>query len=285
MSKTPIQFTKMHGLGNDFMVIDAISQPITFSPTDIRAMADRHRGIGFDQCLILEKSMEPTSDFFYRIFNADGSEVGQCGNGARAIARFAQRQGLTNKTTLILSTQTTQLRATINTDDTVTVDLGTPRFDPVDIPLNVPKRQDVYELFTQDSQALAVHALSLGNPHAVRIVTDLILTPVALTGRCISEHVLFPERCNAGFMQIISPNAINLRVYERGAGETQACGSGAAAAAVVARAFYHLESTMQVHLPGGDLTVTWDGFGSPVFLKGPAEFVYTGVYMPCALLS
>lgn len=280
-----IQFTKMHGLGNDFMVIDGIQQNITLTPEDIRILADRHRGIGFDQCLILEQSRDSACDFFYRIFNADGSEVGQCGNGARCIARFARLQGLTDKTTLTLATQTTQLRAMLHSDDTVTVDLGVPCFKPSDIPMNASKRQDVYRLSMQDDQTWPIHALSLGNPHAVSLVDDIRQAPVLSVGRLISEHSLFPRQCNAGFIQIISSHEINCRVYERGAGETQACGSGAAAAAVVARAFYNMESTIQVRLPGGNLTVTWEGRDAPVLLTGSATFVYTGALMPCASSS
>lgn len=276
-----MQFTKMHGLGNDFIVIDGIRQDIILNAKIIKALANRHTGVGFDQCLILEKSSKPDCDFFYRIFNADGSEVGQCGNGARAIARFAYVQGLTKKKTLSLATQTTRLCATINQDDTVTVDLGIPQFEPQNIPLNIRKRQDTYQLPIQENHIFTVHALSLGNPHAVSIVPDLKQFPVASLGKQISEHPLFPMQCNAGFMQILSPNEINLRVYERGAGETQACGSGAAAAAVVARAFYQLEPTVLVHLPGGDLQVRWDERDRPVLLTGPAEFVYTGTIIPC----
>jgi diaminopimelate epimerase len=258
----PLKFTKMHGLGNDFMVIDAINQTIKLTPADIQKFSCRHTGIGFDQCLVLEKSKLPHIDFFYRIFNADGSLVGQCGNGARCLARFIQHYGFSSKTILNVATTTTELQLKINPDETVTVDMGIPVFaasDPDILP------------------GLTAHALTLGNPHVVIPVEAIKTAPVETLGPQIETHVLFPEHTNVGFLEIKTPNHVSLRVHERGAGETNACGSGAAAAVAVGRRFYNLEETVRVNLPGGDLTVGWPDMSGPIQLTGPAEFVYEGV--------
>lgn len=272
----PIRFTKMHGLGNDFMVIDAINQPIKAEALDISALAKRTTGIGFDQCLLVEKSPDPYIDFFYRIFNADGQEVGQCGNGARCLALFVKHYGLTKKNKLCIATKTTQMTLTLNSNETVTVDFGQPCFAPEDIPLNVQEQLPVYTLSLGNGELINFHALSVGNPHAIIIVNDLNKVSLTQQGKAISEHPLFPEQTNVGFMQIVSTNQISLRVYERGCGETQACGSGAVAAAVVAQLYNGLISPIEVSLPGGDLMISWDKSSGSVLLTGPATFVYEG---------
>lgn len=271
-----IQFTKMHGLGNDFMVIDAINQRIDFTPVQIEKLAHRHTGIGFDQCLLIEKSKLPDIDFFYRIFNADGQEVGQCGNGARCLARFVYHYGLTTKQTIRVATKTTQMQLQINKDDTVSVDMGQPKLHPGDIPLQATKQEILYTLPITDGEVCTVHAISVGNPHAVMVVNNIANIDVTGLGEQISEHALFPEQTNAGFMQILSPSHVRLRVYERGCGETSACGSGAVAAAAIGRLYHQLNEQVTVSLPGGDLEISWPILDSSIFLTGPATFVYEG---------
>jgi diaminopimelate epimerase len=255
-----LKFTKMHGLGNDFMVIDAVNQAVQLSPHHIKQLSCRHTGIGFDQCLLLEKSTQPHLDFFYRIFNADGSEVGQCGNGARCIARFIQHHQLSNKDKLTVATTTTELTLQLNANHTVTVNMGTPVWAP---------NPDIIPGTT-------MHALTLGNPHVVMQVDSIKTAPVNTLGPEIETHVFFPEQTNVGFFELKAQNHILLRVHERGAGETEACGSGAVAAAAVARKFYHLNKSIRVTLPGGDLTIDWPDMTGPLFMTGPAEFVYEG---------
>lgn len=272
-----LRFSKMHGLGNDFMIIDAVTQTVRFRRKDIAALARRDTGVGFDQCLLVEPSTEDGVDFFYRIFNADGQEVGQCGNGARCLARFVRHHGLTDKTRIRVATKTTHMTLQINDNNSVTVDFGVPEWQPAAIPLNAAEQADAYALPLADGSLHQVHALSVGNPHAVTVLTSLAQAPVASLGQQISEHALFPEQCNAGFMCIRNPGHLDLRVYERGCGETQACGSGAIAAAVVGRRFYGMDARMQVTLPGGNLLVEWHDRDSPVLLTGPACFVYEGV--------
>ncbi|KTC77883.1 diaminopimelate epimerase [Legionella brunensis] len=274
-----IRFTKMHGLGNDFIVIDAVHQYVNLQTNQIIELAKRNTGIGFDQCLIIESSKNPDIDFFYRIFNADGQEVGQCGNGARCLARFAFYYGLTSKKIISVATYTTQMQLQINEDDTVTVEMGKPKLAPNDIPLHAKNYAPFYELPLQNGSLHPVHAINVGNPHAVSIVTDLELIDVANLGQQISEHELFPEQANAGFMQLINKTQIRLRVYERGCGETRACGSGAVAAAAVGRLYHEMEPTIHVSLPGGKLIVEWPDTNSSIYLKGPASFVYEGVLM------
>lgn len=276
-----IRFTKMHGIGNDFMVIDAIRQQIHLNPSQIKALARRDTGVGFDQCLFVEASKDPEIDFFYRIFNADGQEVGQCGNGARCLARFVYHYGLTTKKTISVATCTTTMRLILNENDTVTVDFGQPKLRPEDIPLLVNHQAVLYQLPLEDGSGCKVHAINVGNPHAVSIVDDVSEAPVATLGKEISEHPLFPEQTNAGFMQIIDTHRIRLRVYERGCGETKACGSGALAAAAVGRLYHHLAEQIHIELPGGELRVDWPDTKGPLSLTGPAAFVYEGVLMPC----
>ncbi|MCH9689422.1 MAG: diaminopimelate epimerase [Gammaproteobacteria bacterium] len=255
-----LQFTKMHGLGNDFMVIDAINQSIQCSAKQIKQLSCRHTGIGFDQCLVLEKSDRPGIDFFYRIFNADGSTVGQCGNGARCLARFIQHYGFSSKTSLTVATTTTELQLHLNSDQTVTVDMGTPVWAPN----------------PEIKPGLTMHALTIGNPHVVIPVDDIYAAPIKTLGPEIETHMLFPEQTNVGFAEFKAPNHIQLRVHERGAGETNACGSGAVAAAAVGRRFYDLDKIIRVSLPGGDLTVEWPDMADTIKLTGPATFIYEG---------
>lgn len=270
-----LHFTKMHGLGNDFIVIDAINQNVNLSPADIQRLSVRETGIGFDQCLLISASTETDIDFFYQIYNANGESVGQCGNGARCIARFIQHYGLSKKKTLTVATQTTRLVLTLNADDSVTVNMGIPNLLPRIIPFNTTQRADIYHI-PLESKTVSIHALSIGNPHAVLIVNELESAPVAHVGQLISEHVLFPEHANVGFLKINSPQHVSLRVYERGCGETRACGSGAVAAVVVGRLFYHLDPEVEVKLPGGGLWVSWPKIEGPIFLTGPASFSYEG---------
>jgi diaminopimelate epimerase len=274
-----IRFTKMHGLGNDFMVINAQNQQLDWLPKQIRALARRDTGVGFDQCLVVEKSKQEGIDFYYRIFNADGQEVGQCSNGARCLARFLQHYGLSNKKVISVSTYTTTMQLQLNDDDTVTVNLGQPKLNPADIPLMANHLATLYELPLQNGSSCKVHAINVGNPHAVMLVDDLVTAPVKTLGKQISEHPLFPEQANAGFMQLIDQNHFNLRVFERGCGETRACGSGAVAAAAIGRLYYHLAEQVSISLPGGELSVYWPDLKGPIYLTGPATFVYEGILM------
>lgn len=265
----------MHGLGNDFMVIDAIRQSVNLQTSDIIALANRHTGIGFDQCLLIEPGHGNDIDFFYRIFNADGQEVGQCGNGARCLARFVHHYGLTNKTHITVATKTTRMQLHINSDQSVTVDFGLPHLLPSKIPLQASHQEALYQLTLANGSVHKFHAVNVGNPHAITLVKNLKQTPVKSVGKAISEHAIFPEQVNAGFMQIMTPHHIKLRVYERGCGETQACGSGAVAAAAIGRLYHQLASMITVSLTGGDLLVEWPDKGS-LLLTGSATFVYEG---------
>lgn len=271
-----LHFTKMHGLGNDFMVINAIDQTVNLTPENIIALGRRDTGVGFDQCLLIETSTKPGIDFFYRIINADGQEVGQCGNGARCLARFAHHYGLTQKKSITVATHTTRMQLHINADDTVTVDMGQPILEPENIPLHALKQAPLYNIPLNDQTTCQVHALSVGNPHAAITVTDLTNTPVHQLGQQICEHPLFPEQTNVEFMQIISPQHIKLRVYERGCGETQACGSGAVAAVAIGRLFHQLSEDVLVSMPGGNLLISWPNMAGSIYLKGPATFIYEG---------
>ena len=270
-----LEFTKMHGLGNDFVVINANSQAVDLSSTQVRALADRHTGIGFDQLLLVESAQGTDADFRYRIFNSDGGEVGQCGNGARCFMRFVHDQGLSDKTDVVVETQSGQMRLTLEPDGQVTVDMGEPRLQPDDIPFIAATCARSYPLQVDD-QELEIAALSMGNPHAVLQVDDLEQAPVERLGPAIESHPVFPERVNVGFMQIIDPEHIRLRVFERGTGETQACGSGACAAVVAGRLWDQLAPRVNVALTGGNLVVKWAGEGSPVYMTGPATQVFLG---------
>jgi diaminopimelate epimerase len=264
----------MHGLGNDFMVIDGVNQQVRLTPEIIVSLAAPHTGIGFDQCLIIEPSARDGVDFNYRIFNADGQEVGQCGNGARCLAVFAKRYGLTSKSRLTIATKTTQMELHINEDNSVSVDMGIPDLTPANIPFLAEKQMPEYSLKLYDGKRISIHAISVGNPHAVLAVPDITTAPVEQLGQQISFHSLFPEQTNAGFMQIVNKHHIKLRVYERGCGETLACGSGAVAAAAIGRLFHQLAKQVTVTLPGGNLIVNWPEMNQSIKLTGPATFVY-----------
>ncbi|MCP0913848.1 MULTISPECIES: diaminopimelate epimerase [Legionella] len=271
-----LYFTKMHGLGNDFIVIDAIRQSVNLTRARIAMLSKRDTGIGFDQCLLIEASRAADCDFFYRIFNADGQEVGQCGNGARCLARFVHYYQLTDKKAITVATKTTRMQLHINPDDTVTVNMGKPQLLPEKIPLNRMALQPVYSLPLDNESTCEFHAINVGNPHAVLITDHIAEAPVTDLGRFICEHPLFPEQTNVGFMQIQNAESIALRVYERGCGETRACGSGAVAAAAVGRLYHGLGETVKVDLPGGSLLVFWPDVQKDIFLTGPAAFVYEG---------
>ncbi|CAM2820579.1 diaminopimelate epimerase [Legionella worsleiensis] len=271
-----IHFTKMHGLGNDFMVLDGVNQKINLLAQQIAQLAHRNTGIGFDQCLLIEPATTEGVDFTYRIFNANGQEVGQCGNGARCLALFAKHYELTKKKKITVATKSTTMDLTINDDDSVSVDMGKPKLAPQDIPFLAEQQAAQYVLEIDHNTTASLHAISVGNPHAVLLVQNLESAPVAELGRQISIHPRFPQQTNTGFMQIISHNHLKLRVYERGCGETLACGSGAAAAAAIGRLFYNLAEHITVSLPGGDLVITWPHLNGHLTLTGPATFVYEG---------
>jgi diaminopimelate epimerase len=270
-----IQFTKMHGLGNDFVVIDAINQEIDLSEDQVRFIADRHFGVGCDQLLLVEAAATDEVDFFYRIFNADGGEVEQCGNGARCFAVFVREKGLTDKEFIRVETASGVIELQVQPDGQITVDMGIPELNPWDIPFNADTRLDEYAL-DLDEQVLKIGAISMGNPHAVTIVDNVDTVAVDELGAGIENHALFPNRVNAGFMQIIDKRHIRLRVFERGAGETLACGTGACAAVVVGHLQGHLTNEVQVDLPGGSLQIRWQGEASPVMMTGPATTVFEG---------
>ncbi|MBK5968272.1 MULTISPECIES: diaminopimelate epimerase [Thiorhodovibrio] len=270
-----LKFTKMHGLGNDFVVIDAINQQVAMTAELTRMLADRRRGVGCDQLLLVEHSKTATTNFYYRIFNADGSEVGQCGNGARCFARFVHAKGLTDKRQLQVGTKSGLLELNLLDDGQVRVDMGMPRFEPRAVPFLTDQRAPAYNYGT-GSQVLRIGVLSMGNPHAVVPVDDLATAPVDSLGPEIERSPVFPQRTNVGFMQVFSAEHIGLRVWERGAGETQACGSGACAAMVVGRLWGELDEEVRVTLPGGDLIVRWPGNQETVTMTGPACEVFDG---------
>lgn len=273
---TSIKFSKMQGAGNDFMVIDAINQPIQLSTEQIQSLAHRQFGIGFDQLLLVETSN--IADFKYRIFNADGGEVAQCGNGARCFVRFVIDQGLTDKREIRVETASGIITPKLEDNGMVTVNMGAPRFALNDIPFLADNDANTYTLEV-NVQRIEISALSMGNPHAVQIVEDVEAAPVAALGHQIEMHPRFPERVNAGFMQILDPHHIKLRVYERGSGETLACGTGACAAAVAGIQQGRLQSPVTVSARGGELHISWQGGNSPVMMTGPAVTVFTGTVL------
>ena len=270
-----LKFTKMHGLGNDFIVIDAINQSVRLSADQLRFLADRHFGIGCDQILIVEPAISKTSDFRYRIFNADGGEVAQCGNGARCFAKFVREHGLTAKSEIRVDTDAGQLILEIVEDGDIRVNMGIPRHHPAEIPMNAQNPANNYTVWI-DQKEYSFGAVSIGNPHAVIQVEDTATVPVHQIGPFIESHSLFPERVNVGFMQILNPHHAKLRVFERGSGETLACGSGACAAAVIGIEWQQLASPVQVDLPGGVLMINWPGRTHPVVMSGPAITVFEG---------
>jgi diaminopimelate epimerase len=267
----------MHGLGNDFIVINAIEQTVTLSSEQVIWLSDRHFGIGCDQLLLVESPQSAEADFRYRIFNADGGEVAQCGNGARCFARFVRDNGLTNKGTICVETVSGLIYPKIQEDGMVTVDMGPPIFTPENIPFVAEKQSETYSLDLGKLGKVEISALSMGNPHAVTLVDNIESAPVLEQGPCIESHVNFPERVNAGFMEVVDRSTVNLRVYERGAGETSACGTGACAAAVAGIRLGLLENEVTVSLPGGNLVINWAGDeASSVFMTGPTEHVFDG---------
>ena len=270
-----LSFVKMHGLGNDFVVLDGVRQTINLSSEQIRFLADRHFGIGCDQVLLVEPAQTHTALFRYRIFNADGGEVEQCGNGARCFARFVRDEDLTKADTIPVETASGMIVLHIEADGEVTVNMGEPRLKPSDIPFVAASRLASYPLDIED-QTYAISAVSMGNPHAVLCVDDVNTALVQQLGARIEVHSRFPRRCNVGFMQVINPSHIRLRVFERGAGETLACGTGACAAVVAGRLLGRLESRVLVDLPGGQLKIEWLGEGHPVMMTGPAQRVFSG---------
>lgn len=275
-----IPFTKMHGLGNDFMVIDLVHHSLKLDKQLVSRLADRNFGVGFDQLLLVLPPSTPDVDFDYRIYNADGNEVEHCGNGARCFAIYVRDKGLSDKNPVRVRTLNQVLVLQRNADDTVTVDMGPPRFEPTDIPLRNPRREALYSRsVTMDGRSVPVEfaALSMGNPHAVIRVEEVESAPVKAMGTALGGHPDFPQGVNVGFMQIVDRTHIKLRVYERGAGETLACGTGACAAMVAGCAAGHLGDTVRVSLRGGELTVNWRGGESPVLMSGPATTVYEGI--------
>lgn len=271
-----IAFTKMHGLGNDFMVIDAPQQTIQLSPSQIQQLADRHYGVGFDQLLLLEPVDKSRADFLYRIFNADGQEAEQCGNGARCMARFMIDKGLAENQEIRLATQSDVLALKVEDGGQITVNMGIPTFGTQQRLLSEKNVDFLYNISIVE-KTYPTYVVHLGNPHAVLFVDNVDTAPVVILGKKLQEHSLFPNSVNVGFMEFKDAHHIRLRVYERGAGETLACGSGACAAVVAGTLSERLTGTVKVDLLGGSLSISWKGDQQPVFMTGPAETVYEGV--------
>jgi diaminopimelate epimerase len=270
-----VNFTKMHGLGNDFMVVDMISHHAHLRPEQIRRLADRHLGIGFDQLLLVEPPTKPSVDFRYRIFNADGSEVEQCGNGARCFAVFVKEKKLTNKDCIKVETMKGDIELNLTEDGRVLVNMGKPVFEPKEIPFLAETENSVYSVMV-DQEEIKLSAVSMGNPHAVIQVDNVKEADVNVIGPLIEAHQQFPEKVNVGFMEIVHKRFIKLRVFERGVGETMACGTGACAAVAAGIDRDLLESPVEVKLPGGNLKIEWQGADSPLFMEGPAVSVFEG---------
>jgi diaminopimelate epimerase len=270
-----IKFTKMHGLGNDFVVLEAFSRPIALTPQQVTRIADRRFGVGCDQVLLIEPPRSPDTDFYYRIYNPDGGEVEQCGNGARCFLRYVRDHGMTSKSEIRVGTRAGVIAPRLEGDGRVTVDMGVPQFEPARIPFDAPARATTYDL-SVDGRSVEVSVLALGNPHAVQVVADIERAPVATEGPLIERHPRFPQRVNAGYLEVVSRRRIRLRVYERGAGETLACGSGACAAVVVGITRSLLDRDVVVTTRGGDLGISWAGAAAPVMMTGPAETVFEG---------
>jgi diaminopimelate epimerase len=268
------QFTKMHGIGNDFVVFDTFKESLSLSREQVRHIADRQFGIGCDQVLLLEPS-EGVADVRYRIFNADGGEVMQCGNGARCAAVYLKEKGLVTKNEIIAETGAGQLILNIENDGCVTVNMGVPQFEPAKIPLQIDEYSEQYRLILGENE-ITFGAVSMGNPHAIIVIDDIDTAAVDIIGPELQENGIFPESVNVGFMQILNQRAFKLRVYERGSGETLACGSGACAAMVIACQQGYLEGTIDAELRGGHLTLRWAGEGEPVLMAGPVTTVFEG---------
>jgi diaminopimelate epimerase len=270
-----LRFTKMQGAGNDFVVLDGIGQHVALTPGQLRRLADRHFGVGADQILVVERASAPGVDFRYRIFNADGGEVEQCGNGARCFVRFVRDKGMTMQDEIRVQTLSGIIVPRLEPDGRVTVDMGRPDFEPARVPF-VTDANALVQPLDVDGVKVSITAVSVGNPHAVQVVDDVATAPVATLGPRIESHALFPRRVNAGFMQVVDRHRIRLRVYERGAGETLACGTGACAAAAVGIMRGLLDSPVEVATRGGELTIAWQGADNPVWMTGPAETVFEG---------
>lgn len=270
-----LHFTKMHGLGNDFVILDRISQEFHFRSKQIRALSDRRTGIGFDQLLVVEAPKHPDTDFFYRIYNADGTEVGQCGNGARCVARFLFDKGLTYKKQILAETISGRVKMMLEEDNSVTVDMGKPKFAPKEIPFVAKQTEKTYTLSAQGKE-FDVGVVSMGNPHAVIVVPQVKSAPVKKIGKVLAYSDYFPTGANVGFMEIVSSTFIRLRVFERGVGETRACGTGACAAVVVGRLLERLDDKVTVELPGGELLIQWKRQNGAVLMTGPAVTLYEG---------
>jgi len=281
-----LKFTKMHGAGNDFIVIDAVNQQVDLSPEQWQRLADRRFGIGADQILIVERPTEESCDFRYRIFNNDGGEVEQCGNGSRAFVRFVSDKGLTDKRSIRVQTMAGIITPRLEDDGSVTVDMGAPVLEPARVPFDnegldgMPQGRDTLWPLTVRArgaeQTVLLSAVSMGNPHAVQVVDDVDTAPVLETGPQIENHPRFPKRVNAGYLQVLDRSHVKLRVFERGAGETLACGTGACAAVVAGIRRGLLDSPVQVEARGGRLSIAWAGEGQPVYLSGPAVTVFEG---------
>jgi len=270
-----LKFTKMQGLGNDFVVFDGIHQTLELTVPQIQFIADRHLGVGCDQVLVVERPKTTGVDFGYRIFNSDGSEVEQCGNGARCFAQFVSNQGLIDQKHITVETQSGIIRLELHAGHQVTVDMGPPDFNPAALPLVAAQQSDRY-MVNIEGQEVSFGAVSLGNPHAVINVSDISTAPVVALGAQLASHPLFPRQVNVGFMQVIDRQKIQLRVFERGVGETRACGTGACAAVVLGRQWGLLDDKVSVTLPGGVLAIQWQGRSSSVSMTGPAQSVFEG---------
>jgi diaminopimelate epimerase len=270
-----LRFTKMQGLGNDFVVLDLVTQRFNLQAEHVRKLADRHFGIGCDQLLVVETPMQPDVDFRYRIYNGDGNEVEQCGNGARCFAKFVRDKKLTGKNKIRVETNSGIIELSVMEDRQIRVNMGKPLLEPADIPFTASKRANTYTLLVDDEE-VSISAVSMGNPHAIITVEDIDTAPVSILGPAIECHTDFPQRVNVGFMQVVSRKEINLRVFERGAGETLACGSGACAAMVSGQLQGLLDPQITANLSGGSLTLEWHGEGHPVMMTGPASNVFEG---------
>lgn len=265
----------MHGLGNDFLVVDNVTQNVFFSTEQIVKFADRNFGVGFDQLLVVEPPYDPDLDFHYRIFNADGSEVEQCGNGARCFAKFVRMKGLCNKHKIKVSTSTGKMTLQLERDGNISVTMPVPQFEPNKVPFTAKKSEGTY-ILRCENETMLCGVVSMGNPHCVVTVANVLAAPVKSLGHELSVHERFPKGVNVGFMEIISPNYIKLRVYERGSAETLACGSGACAAVVIGQMQKKLAKQVTVELPGGKLYISWQGPGHSVKMSGPAVHVFDG---------
>ena len=270
---TRVAFTKMHGAGNDFVVLDATREPFALSDAQVRRLADRHFGVGCDQVLVVERATRPEADFRYRVFNADGGEVEQCGNGARCFVKFVRDRGLTGLSEIRVETRCGIIRPRLEDDGEVSVDMGAPVFEHAKVPFEA-RAAGLTHALEVGGATLEVAVLSMGNPHAVQFVPDTDAAPVGEQGPLIERHPRFPRRVNAGYAQVADRRRLRLRVYERGVGETLACGTGACAAAVAGISLGLLDSPVRVEMRGGTLTVSWAGGDNPVWMKGPAHTVF-----------